>query len=100
MADVHYEVDEANKPGRDLMDAMRDIARAWDKLARVRGILIQSRTGDGTQASHYDQVAERYGYSGTDASAQQANAKASFEEIDGNWSTVNDKIQQMVNRHL
>ena len=94
MADTHYEVDESLKPARDLMEAMRSLAAAWDRLSRVRGVLIQTRTGDGSADTDYATIVTRYGYS------SNAEARASFEEIDGNWATVDAKIQQMLNRHL
>jgi hypothetical protein len=87
MADAHYEVDEALKPARDLIDPLRKIAQGWDGLTRARGVLIQRRDGDGSQASHYAGITAAYGY------ASDAEAKASFEEIDA-------AITQMLNRHL
>ena len=94
MADTHYPVDETTKPARDLMEALRQLRSAWDRLRSVRGVLIQRRDGDGSQATHYDGIVTAYGY------VSNVEAKASFDEIDGNWSTVDAKIDQMLNRHL
>lgn len=95
MADTHYEVDESLKPARDLMDAMRALQAAWDKLALVRGVMIRRRDeADGSQDAHYANHAAAYGY---DTSAV---ARLSFNEIDGNWNTVDAKIRQMCQSHL
>lgn len=93
---IRPRVDETFKPARDLMEAMRGLRTAWDKLRSVRGSMIQQKDG----ASDYTTIAANFGYAGADAAAKEANAQASFEEIDGNWATVDAKIDQMLCRHL
>lgn len=83
MAYSHYEVDETLKPARDLMDAMLGIWFApWLVL-----IQKQDDTDDFTS------IAAQYGYAGADAAGKEANAQASFAEIDSSWSTVDGKIE-------
>lgn len=92
----HYEVDETNKPARDLMDAMRRLRDAWQRLAAVRGCLIQQKDGD----TDFTSIAATYGYAGADAAAKETNAQASFSEIDSAFGAGDDAITQMLNRHL
>ena len=100
MADVHYEVDETLKPARDMMDALRSLASAWDRITRLRGTLIQNKDADQSGNAVYAQNASRYGYSGADSAAQQANAAASFAEIDSAFGAGDAAITQILNRHL
>lgn len=104
MADVHYEVDETEKPGRDLMDTMRDLSKAWDKFTRLRGVMLQKKITGAAGNDQFTQVADSYGYSGigtgTGAGSAVDNAADSFAEIDSAFNTGDAAITQMLNRHL
>jgi hypothetical protein len=77
------------------MDRFRNLAKEWAALRLLRGAIIALRDGgDGSSDAHYARVAAEFGY------ASNALARASFEEIDGNWSTVDAKLTQMFERHL
>jgi len=96
MAYTHYEVDETLKPARDLMDTLRNLRRAWMDFAAVRGCLLQQKDAD----TDFTSIAANYGYAGVDAAAKEANAQASFAEIDSAFGAGNGAIVQMLDRHL
>lgn len=96
MAYSHYEVDENEKPGRDLMEALRKLRHAWDLFSAVRGQIIQQKDAD----TDFTSVAERFGYAGDDAAAKEANAEASFGEINSAFGNADAAITQMLDRHL
>ena len=95
MARVHYEVDENLKPARDLMDTLRKLRQAWQEFTAVRGCLIQQKD----DATDFTSISEDYGYAGADATEKEANAEASFAEIDSAFAG-NAAIVQMLDRHL
>jgi hypothetical protein len=96
MADTHYEVDRATVDGREFFDVMKNLRKAWTEFANLRGVMIASKL----DATDFTQVATRYGYSGADAAAKEANAEASFGEIDSAYGNGNAAIMQMLDRHL
>lgn len=104
MADVHYEVDETTKPGRDFMDTLRDLSKAWDRFTRLQGILIQKKITGANGNDQFTQIAVSYGYSGSDTGTGGGttvdNAADSFAEIDSAFNAGNAAITQMLNRHL
>lgn len=101
MPDVHYEVDEgAEKNARDLMDAMRSLRNSWDKLSAVRGSMVRQQISENSNDEVFAQVAVNFAFEGADTATKQANAAGAFAEIDGNWSTVDAKIEQMLNSFL
>ena len=95
MAYSHYEVDETLKPARDLMDTLRKLRQVWQEFAGVRGCLIQQQDS----SSNFTSIATNYGYAGSDATAKETNAQASFAEIDSAFA-ANAAIVQMLDRHL
>lgn len=96
MAYTHYEVDETKKPARDLMDTLRELRRAWQDFASVRGCLVQQKDAD----TDFTSIVTNYGYAGADAAGKETNAQASFGEIDSAFSAGNAAIVQMLDRHL
>jgi hypothetical protein len=100
MADQHYEVDETLKPARDLMDALRALASAWDRVVRVRGTMIQSKDTPAVGIEQFATIATRYGYVGADTTAKKTEASLSFAEIDAAFGAGDAAIQQLLNRHL
>lgn len=92
---AHFEVNESLKPARELMESLRGLATAWDRLTRVRESMTQQKTGD--DAAGFAPVAAAYGYAGD--SAAGANALASFAEIDSTFS-ANAAIRQLLAKHL
>lgn len=104
MADVHYEVDESEKPGRDLMDALRDLGRAWEKFTRLHGVMLQKKITGAVGNDQFTQIADSYGYegvgTGTGAGSAVDNAADSFAEIEAAFGAGDAAITQMLNRHL
>lgn len=97
---MHYEVDETLKPARDLMDTLRALRIAWQNFVGVRGCLIQQKDGTSGTSTDYVSIAASYGYAGADAATKQANAKASFDQIDTAFTAGNNAITQMLDEHL
>jgi hypothetical protein len=102
MAYSHYEVDEANKPARDFMDALRSLRAAWDSFRNVRGALLQQEDQSSGNADGRDfaTIAVTYGYDTNGGLTAQQNAKASFAEIDSAFNAGDAAVTQMLNRHL
>lgn len=96
MAYSHYEVDESLKPARDLMDALRKLQEAWDRVRAVRGRMIQQKDTD----TDFTSIAANYGYAGADSAAKETNAQASFAEIDSAFSNADAAVTQLLDRHL
>jgi len=57
-------------------------------VEQARAAYLQSRDGDGSQASHYDMTAAEGGYQAGDYADANAAAKASFDELDSLFSKV------------
>ena len=51
-----------------------------DEFADVRDMMIQMRSGDGSQDAHYAEVTSRFGFT------DDAKARAAFEELDSAYS--------------
>ncbi len=66
-------------------------------LDEARGILIQTRDGDGSDAANYDLIAFHGGYEQSDYASPNAAAKKSFEEIDALWGAL-DNIQATIDQ--
>jgi hypothetical protein len=96
MAYSHYEVDENKRPAKRLMDTMRKLRDAWNDLRALRGCMIQQKDGD----TDFTSIVSNYGYAGADATAKEANAQASFAEIDSAFGAGDAAITQMLDRHL
>ena len=66
--------------------------QADDAMTDVRDVMIQMRDGDGSQNVHYAEVVKRFGFGDYDSTqgaptdAQNAKAKAAFDELDSAYS--------------
>jgi hypothetical protein len=97
MARTHYEVNEVtSKPARNLMDMMRAIRSAIEKLKNIRNGLVQQKDA----ASDYTTIATDYAYSPSNGQTAIVNAGASFAEIDTAYTTAYAALAQMCDRHL
>lgn len=99
MSDMHYELGNT-QAGRDAFNALQNLAAAWDRFTRLRGVLIQQKDNAETGDAVYAVIAERYDYAGGDTAAKQAAANASFAEINSAFGAADAAITQMLNRHL
>ena len=100
MADSHYEFSQSGNAGADLFEAIKELGKAWDKITRQRGILIQSKDVGQSGDDAFASIATRYGYVGADAAAQKAAAAASFGELDSAFGNADAAVTQFLNRHL
>lgn len=101
MSATHYDVTRnGNQASGDFIDAFRSLAMAWDKFTRLRGIMIQTKDNDASGNNVYAVIATNYGYAGADIAAKNANAAASFAEIDSAFSNSDAAITQLLDRHL
>lgn len=100
MVNNHYDVDESLKPARDVMDTMRSLAASWDKLRRLRGVLIEQKDTDASGDAVFANIAVRYGYGGVDTATKNTEAAASFAQIDSAFGNADAAVTQMLNRHL
>ena len=74
--------------GPQLKSAMLEVGRATDAMFSpalsifdMRSVMIAMRDGDGSQASHYAEVAIRFATEGVDTAAKNAAAKKMFDEL-------------------
>jgi hypothetical protein len=100
MSNTHYDFNAFASPGSDLMSALRQLATAWDQFTRRHGILIQQKDNAASGNAVYAEIASAYGYSGALTADQQANAAASFAEMDSAFNIADAAITQMLDRHL
>jgi hypothetical protein len=77
---AHLYFDDTTRYGRILRNVLSTIETSDDLFTDVRDVMIQMRTGDGTDAAHYAVVATRFGFQ------NNADAKSAFEEIDSAYS--------------
>lgn len=77
---AHYHFNDQTNHGRMLRRTLQMSEEADDLMADVRDVIIQMRSGDGSEASHYTAVTTRFGF------ASDADAKAAFEELDSAYS--------------
>jgi hypothetical protein len=100
MSDTHYELGNT-QAGRDAFNVLQNLANAWDRFTRLRGVLIQQKDNDQTGDAVFEAIADRYDYStGEEVAVKQAAAAASFAEIDSAFGAADAAITQMLNRHL
>lgn len=100
MSATHYEVSRNTQAGNDFLEAMRGLASAMDKLTRLRGVLIQTKDNAASGNDVYAVIATNYGYAGADTATKNANAAASFAEIDSAFVASDSVITQLLDRHL
>ena len=76
----HFHFDDQTSYGRMLRRTLQMSEEADDLLADVRDVMIQMRSGDGSDAAHYAEVQSRFGF------VSNATAKSAFEELDSAYS--------------
>jgi hypothetical protein len=92
MAFAHISFNRGTQYGSMLRDLLNTMERGDDLFADVRDVMIQMRDGDGSQNVHYAEVVKRFGFAdydstqGSPTDAQNAKAKAAFDELDSAFS--------------
>ena len=66
--------------GRLLRRTLNLMEEGDDLMADVRDVIVQMRSGDGSDAAHYAEVQSRFGFE------SNAKAKEAFEELDSAYS--------------
>jgi hypothetical protein len=88
----HIHFDATTQYGTLLRDMLRTNEAADDKIADLRDLLIQMRDGDGSNNAHYANIVKRLRVAdytptqGEPTDAQNAKARALFEELDSAYS--------------
>jgi hypothetical protein len=82
MAANHIIFNKQHDVMRQAVRGMQLIREGRDVLAQARASMLQMRDGDGSQASHYDLLANAAGFGAGDYGSADAAAKASFDEVD------------------
>jgi hypothetical protein len=92
MAFAHIYFNKNTQYGAALRRMLDTNESADDQMPDVRDTMIQMRDGDGSQNVHYAEIVKRYGFAdydptqGAPTDAQNAKARAAFEEIDSAFS--------------
>lgn len=92
MAFNHIHFDDTTQYGRLLRQCVRKLEESDDEFTDVRDVMIQMRDGDGSQNVHYAEVVKKFKFDGFDPTqgaptdAQNAKARAAFEELDSAYS--------------
>ena len=92
MAFAHISFNQGTQYGSKLRSLLNQLEGGDDLFTDVRDTMIQMRDGDGSQNVHYAEVTRRYGFGDWEASqgepsdAQNAKARAAFEELDSAYS--------------
>jgi len=92
MAFTHLRFDDSTKYGAMLRAFLRGAEASDDAFVDVRDVMVQMRDGDGSQNVHYAEVTKRFQFGGYDptqgapSDAQNAIARAAFEELDSAFS--------------
>lgn len=93
MAFAHIHFNQGTQYGAKLRQVLNLMEQSDDQLADVRDAMVQMRDGDGSSNVHYAEVTRRYGFGDYDVTtnnaptdAQNATARAAFEEIDSAYS--------------
>jgi len=92
MAEAHIHFDDSTRYGALLRNMLRANEQADEAMADVRDLLIQMRDGDGSQNVHYANIVKRLKFAdydptaGAPTDAQNAKARAAFEELDSAYS--------------
>lgn len=77
---AHHHFNDQLSHGRQLRRFLQMAEESDDLMADVRDVMIQMRTGDGSDAAHYATVVTRFGF------ATNADAKSAFDELDSAYS--------------
>lgn len=80
MAFAHIHFDDSSQYGRILRKTLQTCEQADDGLTDIRDLMFQMIDGDGTNDSHYAEVALRFGF------ASNAIAHSAFSEIDSAYA--------------
>jgi hypothetical protein len=92
MAFAHISFNQSTIYGSKLRTLLNTLESGDDQFADLRDVMIQMRDGDGTQNVHYAEVVKRFGFGdydvtqGVPTDAQNAKAKAAFDELDSAYS--------------
>ena len=89
----HIHFDAGTQYGAKLRQMLHVNEQADDVIADVRDMMVQMLDGDGSQNVHYAEITKRFGFGDYDVStggaptdAQNAKARAAFQEIDSAYS--------------
>jgi hypothetical protein len=80
MAFAHIYFNDGTKYGAMLRRSVNLNEEADQAFSAVRDVIIQMRDGDGSQAIHYAEVTQKFGF------ASDAKAKAAFDELESAFS--------------
>lgn len=92
MAFAHISFNQNTIYGQKLRSLLGMLEQSDDLFTDVREAMIQMRDGDGSQNVHYAEVTKRFGFGdydpvqGAPTDAQNAKARAAFEEIDSAYA--------------
>lgn len=92
MAFAHIIFDKNSQYGSKLSRLLDLLETGDDLFTDVRDVMIQMRDGDGSQNVHYAEVTRRFRFGeydpvqGAPTDAQNALARAAFEEIDSAYA--------------
>lgn len=93
MAAAHIYFDQRTQFGSKLRQLLNLMEQSDDLMVDVRDVMVQMRDGDGSQNVHYVEVVKRFGFGdydvtvgGVPTDAQNAKARAAFEELDSAYS--------------
>jgi len=93
MAFNHINFNSGTAHGSKLRQLLNLMEQGDDLMVDVRDVMIQMRDGDGSQNVHYAEVTKKFGFGdydvstgGTPTDAQNAKAKAAFDELDSAFS--------------
>jgi tetrahydromethanopterin S-methyltransferase subunit H len=102
MAVLHLNFVPTTQHGQLLRSALDNFERGFESLNDVKGAMQLMIDGDGSQASHFVTVAQRFGFENTGA-----DAKAAWDELNsllfklntnGSVSDVNAAMLQLLNK--
>jgi hypothetical protein len=92
MAFAHIYFDDTSKYGLKLRRLLDLVEQGDEAFVDVRDVMVQMRDGDGSQNVHYAEIVKKFGFDGYDSvqgaptDAQNAKARAAFEELDSAYS--------------
>jgi hypothetical protein len=93
MAFNHIYFNQSTQYGSKLRSLLNKMEQSDDEFADLRDVMVQMRDGDGSQNVHYAEVTKRFGFGdydvtvgGAPTDAQNAKARAAFEELDSAFS--------------